>query len=96
MSSILESREFGGIILCLLAAFIFHYLGKWLRKDKLKSEEEFEKFIAENSSPKKIEYNYKKFDMDYPAQNYRHIWIMKYSFILGAIVFLLLLIFSNR
>ncbi|MDN3676328.1 hypothetical protein QWY90_03270 [Flavobacterium paronense] len=96
MSSITESRELECLIFCVLFALGYYYFGKWLHKDKLKSEEEFKKFVAENDSPTKLDYNMKKFYADRAAQRYRQSLIMKWFFIIGVIVFLFLLIFSNR
>ena len=62
MSSISPEDYIGEIFGFTLFAIILHFYAKSFLKDKLKTKEEFEKFVAENGSSPKKGFYYKKMD----------------------------------
>jgi hypothetical protein len=96
MNPILELKEIKVLIFCVVCAFAFHFLEKWLRKGKLESEKEFEKFIAENDSSKKFDYRLKRLNVTYSNVNHRKAWLVKWFWIIFGIAFFIFAIFSNR
>ena len=95
MSSISPEDYIGEIFGFTLFAIILHFYAKSFLKDKLKTKEEFEKFVAENGSSPKKGFYYKKGDMDMANVRYRGIVICTW-FCVFIVLFVLCKLILNR
>ena len=86
MNPILHEDYIGQLFGCILFTIILHYVGKWFLKDKLKRKEEFEKFVEENGSIPKMDYNYKKYLMSKSATGYSAIIFAKWMVAIIAFI----------
>lgn len=93
MNSIFESNDFWGIIICTLGAVIIYCLEKPFLQNKLESEKDFKKFVEENGSSPKMEYNLKKFAMKMAEARHKCLTPSKWLFIFGALLALYRLVF---